>query len=73
MPRLLRIADAVDYTGLSERHLRRLIAAGRIGAIRPAGIRVVLVPEEELSRLIGFAHAVGVDGKASLPVEEAQR
>ena len=52
MPRLLRVADAVDCTGLSERQLRRLIACGRLPAIRPTGIRVVLLAEEDLVRLL---------------------
>lgn len=33
-PRALRIPDAATYTGLSESHLRRCIADGRIGAVR---------------------------------------
>lgn len=52
MTRLLRISEAVRRTGLSERTLRRLIAGYRLRVVRPEGLRVVLIPEDELGVLI---------------------
>ena len=68
MPRLLRVADAVDCSGLSERQVRRLIASGRLAAIRPSGIRVVLVAEDELFRLLREPTRTSVDTDATAAV-----
>jgi excisionase family DNA binding protein len=50
--RLLSVNDVVDRTSLSERMVRRLIAEGRLRAVRLAGMRAVRVPESALSSLL---------------------
>ncbi len=52
MSELLRVADVAKITGLAERTLRRLIAQKRLQVIRPAGLRVVLVPQETVVSLL---------------------
>jgi excisionase family DNA binding protein len=49
--RLLRVRDVVLLTGLSERTVRAMLADGRLTAVRPAGLRVVWIPESEVERL----------------------
>jgi excisionase family DNA binding protein len=57
MSRLIRVAEAVALTGLSERLLRQAIAEGRLAVVRPAGVRAVLIPEHELATFTGAAAA----------------
>lgn len=51
MPELLRVAEVAKITGLAERTIRRLIAQNRLRAVRPEGLRVVLIPRNELASL----------------------
>jgi len=51
--RLLSVSDVVGLTGLSERSIRGLVASGRLRAVRPAGLRVVRIPERAVLELLG--------------------
>lgn len=55
MNRMLRVSEVSEVSGLSERFVRRLIAQGRLSAVRPHGVRVVLVPESSLGALLNSA------------------
>lgn len=50
-PMAYRLADCPELCGISVSGLRRLIATGRLRAVRHG--RIVLVPAEELRRLAG--------------------
>ena len=49
--RLYSVREAEVITALSERTIRKLIAEGRLGVVRPLGMRTVRIPEAELERL----------------------
>ncbi len=49
MTRLLKVHEAAERLAISQKHLRRLIAQGRLRAVRLG--RAVRVPEAELERL----------------------
>jgi excisionase family DNA binding protein len=49
--RFLTVADAAVYTGLSQESIRRLLARGRLHALRPVRGRV-LIDRHELEALV---------------------
>jgi excisionase family DNA binding protein len=50
--RLLRVSEVCTRLGLGERHVRQLIADGRLAAVRLKGLRAVRVPAFALEELI---------------------
>jgi excisionase family DNA binding protein len=56
VPRLPRrwvsLADAAEYTGLSQKTIRAHIAAGHLPAYRPRGSRVIRIDLRELDRWV---------------------
>jgi len=56
--RLFTLADAANELGLSQRTIRRYIAAGRIAAYR-VGPRVVRVDLDEIDKLVRPIQTVG--------------
>jgi excisionase family DNA binding protein len=50
--RLLRVSEVCTQLGLGERHVRQLIADGRLAAVRLRGLRAVRVPASALEQLI---------------------
>lgn len=51
-PRYLTVGQVVSQTGLAERTVRAMLASGRLPAVRPAGLRVVRVPEYAVLELM---------------------
>jgi len=49
---VLRVPEIVRRTGLTERTVRAMIADGRLPAIRPAGVRIVVVPASAVRELM---------------------
>lgn len=50
--KLFRVAEVCDRLGLGERHVRQLIADGRLAAVRLKGLRAIRVPASALEQLI---------------------
>jgi excisionase family DNA binding protein len=50
--RWFSLSQASLYTGMSTESLRRLIAAGKLRAHRPTGMRLLLVDRIQLDELI---------------------
>jgi excisionase family DNA binding protein len=50
--RFFRLAEAADYSGLSQQTLRRMIERAEIKGHRPTGSRPILVDRLELDRVI---------------------
>ncbi len=61
--RYLRVQEASTEFNLSVPLLRKLIAKGRIAAVRPAGARVVLIGRESLEALMasGTSSRIGFE------------
>ena len=57
--RYLRIREASDEYNVSVPLLRKLIAKGRVAAVRPAGARVVLIARESLEQLMAVGTFTG--------------
>lgn len=51
--RLLKVREFCDRAQLSERHVRRLIAEGRLAVVRLHGVRAIRIREAELTAMIG--------------------
>jgi len=49
---LLRVSEVCTRLGLGERHVRQMIADGRLAAVRLKGLRAVRVPASALKELI---------------------
>lgn len=49
---VLRVPQIARRTGLTERTIRQMIADGRLPAIRPAGVRIVVVPASAVRELM---------------------
>ncbi len=50
---LLTVAEAARRTRLSERQIRRMLADGRLSAVRFRGLRLVRIREADLLGLMG--------------------
>jgi excisionase family DNA binding protein len=50
--RFLSVKDVVARTGVSERTIRALISRGQLPSVRPAGLRVVRIPERFVTALM---------------------
>ena len=57
--RWLSVNEVVRQTGLSERTIRGLIAAGRLPIVRLHGVRAIRVPAGAVVALIGGPDAAG--------------
>jgi excisionase family DNA binding protein len=49
---VLRVPEITRMTGITERTIRQMIADGRLPAIRPAGVRIVVVPASAVRELM---------------------
>jgi excisionase family DNA binding protein len=63
-PRFLSTPDVAECLGVSTRTVHRMIADGKLGAIRP-GSRRWRIPSDELTRLATLAAAGRQNGAAS--------
>jgi excisionase family DNA binding protein len=52
VPDLFTVRQAAEYLQLSESSIRSYIKQGRLDAYRIAGIRKVLIPRDELMKLL---------------------
>ena len=50
--RFLSVAEITAKWGVSERSVRALIASGRLPVVRPAGLRLVRVPQSAVERVM---------------------
>jgi excisionase family DNA binding protein len=50
--RLLRVSEVCSRLGLVERHVRQMIADGRLRAVRLRGLRAIRIPVSALDQLI---------------------
>jgi excisionase family DNA binding protein len=48
---LWRVSDIVQQHRVSDRTVRRMIAAGTLRVVRPPGLRIVRIPDSEIRRL----------------------
>ncbi len=62
LPRGLPMRAAAAYSGLPERTLWRLVAAGRLRPIRVPGCRRVLLDRADLDRLLESCKEAGQEG-----------
>jgi excisionase family DNA binding protein len=49
---LFTVTDVAERLRISERSVWQLIARGRLTTVRPAGLRVVRIPERSLAALM---------------------